>query len=306
MSDIVSYVDKARRANNQVAVISEALMKAPDDRGLRVSLASAQKLAARAEADAMDAAQEKHIDVVRYRLVERTRQDFRVNDVTRSLGAFQDLLSHTFHALKSGPKTRAGVTAEVRETTALNFGWTFPGSLGVVLLAPSEYNLFEGRFDATVAAMRDLVNSADEHEIKDAGKALGSAVVQKAFDWASANTKGDFDLDLQWRLSEGRMVGGLIEKTTFERFVDAVAVTRDVDSKVIASRGVLVGINSQTKTFHFVVPDGESFRGRFDDTFPAQHEWAINHPYEAELLAQTVLEYATNEERTTYRLRQLN
>ncbi len=306
MSDIGFYVSRARQAYSRVSAISEELAKNPSDMALRASLASAERLAARADIDALDMSREKHIDVVRYRLIERTRHDFRVNDVTQSLLAFQDLLSHTYLALTAGPRTRAGLTVDARDKTTLNFGWTFPGSLGVVLLAPSEHRLFEGRFDDTVAAMRDLVNSRDRDEVKDAGKVLGPAVVYKAFDWAKANTKGDFDLDLQWRLSEDRMVGGVIEKRTFEHFVDAVVTTNDVDTAPISTRGVLVGINSRTKSFHFVEPEGESYRGKLDDAFPSQHEWAINHAYDAEIVAQTTLEYATNEERTIYRLKNLN
>jgi hypothetical protein len=305
MSDIGFYINRARQAYSRVSAITEELAKNPADMALRASLTSAERLAARADADALDVSREKHIDVVRYRLVERTRQDFRVNDVTHSLWAFQDLLSHTYLALTSGPRTRAGLTTDARDKTTLHFGWTFPGSLGVVLLAPSEHKLFDGRFDETVAAMRDLVNSRDQDEVKDAGKVLGPAVVYKAFDWAQANTKGDFDLDLQWRLSEDRMVGGLIEKRTFEHFVDAVSTTNDVDSSLISTRGVLVGINSKTKAFHFVEPQGESYRGRLDDAFPSQQEWAINHTYDAEIIAQTTLEYATNQEQTIYRLRTL-
>lgn len=303
MSDVAFYVNRARQVYSRIAALSEELARNPSDAALRASLASAEKFAARVETDALDAAREKHIDVVRYRLVERTRTTFRVNDVTQSLASFQDVLSHTFYALQSGPRQRAGLTVEMKEKTTLNFGWTFPGSLGVVLLAPSEHTLFEGRFDDTVGALRDLINAADQDEIKDAGKALGPAVVQKAYDWAKANTRGDFDLDLQWRLSEDRIVGGLIEKPTFERFADAALVTQDVDVTPISTRGVLVGINSTTKTFHFVEPDGESYKGKLDDAFPSGHEWAINHTYEAELVARKVLAYATNEERTTYRLK---
>lgn len=305
MSDVAFYVNRARQIHGRIAALSEELAKNPGDTVLRASLVSATKMAARVEEDALDAAREKHIDVVRYRLVERTKAEFRVNDVSQSLASFQDMLSHTFYALQSGPRQRAGLTVDVREKTTLNFGWTFPGSLGVVLLAPSEHTFFDGRFDATVGAIRDLINSADQDEIKDAGRALGPAVVQKAYDWARANTRGDFDLDLQWRLSEDRVVGGLIEKPTFERFADAALVAQDIEVTPIETRGVLVGINSTLKTFHLVEPEGESYRGKLDDSFPAGHEWAINHTYDAKLIAQKIRMYATNEERTSYRLKNL-
>ena len=65
MSDIGFYVNRARQAYSRVSAISDALAKNPADMALRASLVSARRLAARADADALDMSREKHIDVVR-------------------------------------------------------------------------------------------------------------------------------------------------------------------------------------------------------------------------------------------------
>ena len=77
------------------------------------------------------------------------------------------------------------------------------------------------------------------------------------------------------------------------------------DTATLSVAGTLVGIDSKIKTFHFVIPDGDLFRGYLDEAFPLSVPWTVNRQYDAIILVETTLRFATGQETKRYRLRNL-
>jgi hypothetical protein len=306
MSEYGFYLDRARKASEMVSEMEAAVVRNPTDRGFRANLASALKLVARTEDELLSVAQREQVDVCRYRLVPVVVNEFAVRGVSRSLDTFQEMFSHIYDALIRGPRSRAGLPPERRQETTLEFGYTFSGSLGVVLVMPGQMSLFEAKFDRVLDTINLVFDIQDDEGLRNEAKKIGRAAIQKVFEWSQANTGAGFEIDLRWVTPGSLEKGRYIERKQFSRVAAIIERTIDSDITPFAATGTLVGINSKIGTFHFVVPDGDSYKGYLEDGFPATKEWAINHVYDAVIVTETTIRFATGEESRRYRLRSLN
>ena len=66
-----------------------------------------------------------------------------------------------------------------------------------------------------------------------------------------------------------------------------------------------MGFDSVFKTFHFVEPDGESYKGQIAKDFPTYQDWTVNRRYEAVIQSEVTTRFSTGEETTKYRLASL-
>ena len=87
------------------------------------------------------------------------------------------MFSQIYDAMTRGPRDRAGVPPERRQETALEFGYSFSGSLGVVLVMPGQLSLFEGKFDRTLDAINQMFEIQDDDHLRDAARNIGRAAI---------------------------------------------------------------------------------------------------------------------------------
>lgn len=290
------YMQRARSAAARAAELERALSVDPSNAALRINLRSAQRLFERAEAEFRDIATKEEKDIVRYRLVCASSDEYLLPDLSNSWSSFQQLFSTIFDAFSDGPKERARISAKRRIETSFGFAYSFSGSLGVVLTVPSAKNLFFGKFEQTVQAINEIFSIDDPDEVRDMARKIGRASVQKIFEWSRANSRAGFDLDLSWEPIGGRAFGQYIEQEKFTQIAEIIDATSDEESIAITEVGVLVGINTTRKTFHFVVPDGASYVGHLSPLFPSDKEWSVNKRYSAEISVKKTVKLATGQE----------
>jgi hypothetical protein len=277
----------------------------PRDLGLRMTLSSAVRMAERTERELYDAAISAQVDMCRYRLVKHIGEGFGLQSIARSLELFQEAISHVYDAITGQPKTRARITPEKMRESQLLFGYSYAGSLGVILLAPSERGMFFSKFDDVVKTINEIFDIQDNFELRDAAKAIGPAAIRKIYEWAEVNHDAGYDLDLRWTNSSSVEIGRYVEAKSFGRIANLISLTSDVETNRFRTQGVLVGFNSVFKTFHFVEPEGGSYKGPLADDFPLRQEWTVNKPYEAAIWEEITTRFSTGEQTRKYRLSEL-
>jgi hypothetical protein len=306
MSEYGFYLERARKASAMLTSMESAAVRRPHDAGLRLNVTSAQRLLARVENDLGAVAARDKVDLCRYRLVVSENSLFTVRGVSNSLRAFQEVFSFVYDALADGPKQTARLSRARHEETALEFGYSFEGSLGIVLIAPGQVSLFgEGKFDGTLDAINGVFDTSSEDALRDKVRALGRASIQKIYEWSNINFGEGFAVDLKWLTPSTIHKGRYLEWKEFERIASLIGRTSDSTIDTITAPGVLVGLSSVSKTFHFVIPDGETYRGQLAEGFPVSREWTINHPYIAEIGSDKITRLSTGEEITRHHLRSL-
>jgi hypothetical protein len=305
MSQYAFSLERARAAAAMVSGLEDRLAHNPDDLALRISLSSAVRMAERMERELYEVAASEQVDLCRYRLVRHTGPGFALSGVSRSLAAFQETVSYVYEALAGRPLKRPALTDNALRRSELLFGYSFAGSLGVVLLAPSERRLFDTKFDDVVKTIGEVFDTESNDELRDVAHTIGRAAVNKVFEWASANAEAGYDLDLRWTNSNSVEMGRYVQARQFGKLASLISLTSEVEHTQIRTEGVLVGFDSVFKTFHLVEPDGESYKGGLADEFPLRKDWTINRTYGAAIVKDDTTKFSTGETATKYRLVEL-
>ncbi|MDD2795911.1 hypothetical protein, partial [Acidocella sp.] len=89
------------------------------------------------------------------------------------------------------------------------------------------------------------------------------------------------------------------------RFITVIGHTSDSVTRPIRVQGVLVGLDSKTKRFRFVDPNGDDYAGPLSETFPAGAVWQVNDVYVADIEVEETVEYATDTKKQINRLKHL-
>ena len=302
MADYAFYLNRAREAAGLVSQMEAAFARDPSDRGMRVNLSTAIRMAERTERDLYSIAFAEQVDLVRYKLVRHVTDAFGLSGVSRSLELFQEAVTYVFEAVTGQPRERASLSEAARKESELQFGYSFAGSLGIVLVAPRPRDLFITNFDAVVKTIGEVFDVSDNYELRDAAKKIGPAAVRKLYEWSDVNYKAGYDLDLRWTNADSMESGRYLEIGKFRRLANLISLTSDIEERSVASRGTLVGFDSVYKTFHFVVPDGESYKGQLAADFPMHRDWTVNRMYDAKILSEVTTKFSTGGETTKHRL----
>lgn len=267
MSEIASVVERTRNAFASVSRLEAAIARAPHDRALQLNLAAMTKMAQQSQDQLFRFSEVNHIEVSTYRLLPELGDGYALPYVSQSLLEYQNLFSQIYDAKKNGPKVNAVVGDEAFQESLLEFAYSYSGSLGVVLLAHSDRDFFEGKLDPSIEALFQVLDIDSRDSVRDVASTLGTAVVKRIHDWSQANIRGGFAADVRWSKSDGRQLGEVVERRRMENIVNIISATSDERTRDISVVGHLIGGDLASGSFHFIVPNGEDYRGHL----PSQH-----------------------------------
>ena len=294
MSDYAYVAERARKAFSSVANLEKILDRNPRDKGILLNLSAMKKVAEQAQRELLRLAEINRIEVCNYRLIPYQSVGYALPFVAKSLLNYQNLFSQIYDAIRNGVlKERAVLGKDAEFESMLEYGYSYSGSLGVVLLAQSERDFFKGRLDEPIDALFQVLDIADTDSVKDVARSLGNAVVKRVFDWSVVNVEGKFSADVRWSRSDGRQLGQVVERRQMERIVDLVGATSDETSNPVNVRGMLVGTDLPARLFHFVVPGGDSYKGAFHKDLSIGKELVVGKLYDAEIVTFEKFHYAT-------------
>lgn len=293
MSDYASVVERTRKAFASVARLEAELARAPEDANLQVDLAAMNKLAVRSQQQLFALSETNHVEVCNYRLLPESADRYALPFVSQSLLSFQYLFTQIHDAFKNGPKPFATYGHEAFEESTLELAYTYSGSLGVVLLAPSDRDFFSGNLDRSIEALYQVIDIDSRDAVRDVAKSLGNAVVKRVHDWSQANIRGGFAADVRFNRSDGKQLGEVIERRRLENIVSIIQATSDSKTEEKIVTGHLVGGDIQSGAFHFVVPNGEDYRGKLSKDFSRDTEMTLGNRYRARIRETRTVTYST-------------
>lgn len=292
MSEIAFVVERTRKAFAAVSELEAAVSRAPGDRALQLNLAALRRMADQSQDQLYNYSQRAHIDICNYRLLPEAG-GYPLYYVTRSLLEYQNLFTQIYDAIKNGVKQRATFGKEAQEESSLELAYTYSGSLGAVLFSHSERTLLSGKLDSAIDALYQVVEIDSRKKVREIAGKLGNAVVKRVYDWSSVNVKGGYAADVRWNRSDGRQLGEVIERAKMEEIVEVIDATSDSTIKELEVTGILFGGNIGSGSFHFVVPDGEVYRGHLSEKTPLETEMTLGKWYRAKILENEKFHYAT-------------
>lgn len=305
MSDYGSVAEKARRAFASLARVEAAARLEPDSAALQIKLASRRRFAEEIKSRLYRISEMEQVEVCDYRLVPQYTERFALSHVSRSLLDYQNVFSQVYDAIKNGPKKRAIIGKEAEAESSLEFAYSYSGSLGVVLLAPSQRDFFTGQLDTSIDALFQVIEISNTFDVRDLAKSLGEAVVKRIHDWSEVNVKAGFAVDLQWSRSDGRKLANFVDVDQLQNIASVISATSDLEVTDIDITGTLVGVGYQTGFFHFVVANGEDYRGGLSEEYDRTSEVKVPGNYRAMISQSVTTHYATGREEKHYKLKRL-
>lgn len=307
MSDIAFAVERVREAFAMISQLEAALARDPFDKGLQMNLAATRKMALRSEEELLSFSGRQKIEVCKYRLVPETAEGFAVSAVSQSMGGYQSLFSQIYDAKKNGGKANAVIGREALSESELEFGYSYSGSLGMVLLTKGtgSQDMFGGTFNASIDALFEVLSIEKQSDVRRIAAELGLAVVKRLHAWSNANRKAGFAADVRWTRADGRQQGQVVDSDAMTAMVELIDATSDevIEKKNVV--GQLVGVDLKARTFHVIGPGGISYRGALAADFPAEESIVVGRPYNCVLVETSVTKYAADKVDRSFELEKL-
>lgn len=294
MSDYAYVADRARKAFASVAKLEAALARSPNDIALQINYRSMKRVANRAQEELESLSASNFIEVCKYRMIPFGHENYDLGIIARALLEYQNLFSQLYDSFRNGPKTNAKIGQEARNESALNFAYSYSGSLGVVLLSKADRDFISGNLDDAIEALYQIIEIDDMDSVRDIAYARGRAVVKRIYDWSNAHLEGGFSVDIRWNRSDGKILSEMVDIPRLQRISDFITKAADTKVEDIYIRGLLVGANRETRAFQISVPDGETYKGHFDEEFAIPDAMTVGGMYQAIIRTHDTYYYASD------------
>lgn len=303
MSDYVYFLDKLRETEGRIARMEAKLSEDPSDFGLEIGLRSLLAMQERLRFELAESAAQNQVEICDYRLLlDKLQSRYSAKAVALSIGAFQELFTMVYHVIQYGKRSRGRVGEETVGESTLDFGYVYTGSLGVVFTVPNENMLFEARLDEAIEQTFGIMKLESPEQVLDVARRLGLAPIRKLYDWSMANYRSGFATDITWRRGQTVKRAAYVSRADAAHMGTIISRSSSENIETLKVSGVLVGFDMNYRTFHFAVPDGETFQGRLGRTFATSPTVEVGGRFAATIQATHTVSFATDEERTSYTL----
>ncbi len=308
MPQVRPILDRLADLEASIERVSRETATAEGRLAMRMSLQSLEArreelLAALNEITAAD-----FIDICDYRLIPEKETDYSINMVTHALRSFQDMVTSIYDAITTRPKIRGSWDSASVVNSSFSFGYSYSGSLGIVLVIPNERLIggIESNLDRSVIVALEATKTKDPQAISRFAQEYGVSAVRYLYQWSKVHADYAVGAGIKWRRQE------LVRYETFEQFQEfrefCSLVERGSEpvEERIPLRAELLAFDAVNRRFRLGIPDAPDIRGTLADDFDATTPRTIHARYQASLTKRTVIRYATGKEDVAWSLDSLD
>lgn len=304
MSNLLDLQAQLQDTSEAIAKSEQALASQPASGPAKAMLRSFEKRRQALEERFFAAASLVGTDLCSYRFFSDGARP-SLSPICGALIDFQALYSLAYDAIKTGPKRRSRkVPQDVVDETSFSLGYTFSGSVGVVLTFDNRrLELFGTALDESMQAVASLASAKTSADILQCGRLLGVPAVRAAHKWASTHVASSLGAEIGWRKGKDVLLNLFLEPGDFSDLVATINNTTETIEEDIEVEGRLVGADVQRRTFHLILPTGEELRGNFSSSISPTQTFEVGRTYNTTLKRKVKVYYATEEEEgATYQL----
>lgn len=301
MSLVARISDQLKDANARIEELDRSLAARPNDLALRYMLGSIEKHRRELESDFEQTTAAIGVDVCNYRLFGEGAEV--AVGLFRALAEFQDFLTITFAAVKTGPRQTRRVGNEFTVATALGFSHSYAGSSGFVFTLPNERLLFdESALDAAFVSIFEMAKLRNVDGIRAYAAKYGRAVIRQLHDWSAIHADNDLGADIDWRRGEDIRSNVFVQPQELDQLRTLIEQTSDSEVETLVLRGRLSGVDATTGRFHFEPDDRPEIRGIISVSIDDEHSVPIPSRHRATIEVTRTYYFATEHEQTEYNL----
>lgn len=305
MSRLLEVQEQILQTNSAIVEIEDALLSNGGSFSLQATAASLLKRQRKLEDEFLEISNLRGVDVCSYRLLT-TGPKASLETLTSSLAAFQKLFSVVYEAIKNGRRETSRLSAESISATSFDFGYTFAGSVGVVLTIPNErLILADTDLDHAIEMIFKMANCESSEEILEFAQGLGTAPIACMSTWANSHTDSAIGANITWHRGEDIRSSLQADLPVFERIRDIINATSDTEEEEFEVEGQLVGADIQSSRFHMILSDETDLKGKFENAISPSQTVELPKRYKAFLRKTTVTIFSTNKKNAAHFLLRL-
>lgn len=306
MTTLFELAAELRQTHAAIRQMDQLIADHPDDDALELNMLAIQKRQRVLERQFAELANQKHIDVLNYRFIPEGGSSYPLNAVAGALASLQEAIAIVFDALKSVPKIRARISADVAAMTTLDFAYSYDGSLGFAFSIPNErLLLIESDLDRTISVLFRAIKATNREEITALAREIGAAGLRRIYKWSEHHSKFNIGAGIEWRRQLEVREEVNVQPSTLVRLQELIEESSPETREDITVDGVLMGIDVIADNFRLAVADGDDIRGHLADEFNRTEHWAVVTQYSALIEVRTKISYATDTEIKSYYLKHL-
>lgn len=304
MADLIDVLQKIKDTETALAKVRRLAAEHRNRPTIASTISSLQKRHRDLEELFERMTAKQYLDVCSYRLIPEHSETYSLWALTSTLGNFQDALALVYEAIKTGQrKDRASWSADVAQETALNFGYSFSGSLGFVFTLQNERLLLvDSTLDMAFRQLFEMMKANSSSDLAQYAKSLGVAPIRKLYKWATNHVEAGMSVDIKWQRNAEVRASLVVQQLELIRLREVISQTSDEKEEQLTLRGVLVGGDLVARAFHFDPASGDQIRGRFVESFKTREELRLGHTYTASLIKRIKTHYSTEKEDITWLL----
>lgn len=290
------------RLNDIEATISEIEGSATleDAFAYRLTLQSLEKRRDALREELNDVVQRNFIEICDYRIIPESSTSYAINAVAGALHNFQDLVTLLFDSDHKKPKQRARIDPTSVEKTRFDFGFSYAGSLGMVLTVPNERLIgIDSQLDVAIREAFDLMTAKTAEEIKAAALKFGPPVIRKLYAWSKVQRDYGLTADIKWLRGATVRSKVLVQSRESAEVCELIETKSDVTEDPLSVVATLVGFNVSNRRFTVELPEGELISGIFDREFSPSPR-TVPSRYSARLVKRTVVHYVVEKDDVTW------
>lgn len=243
-------------------------------------------------------------EVCNYRIIPST-QSVTLPGLGELLNLFQNLYSSIYDAILKGSRDRSRFSKETLSNSIFSFGFSYSGSLGLILTLPKESVLFgEAPSIAAFEKFHELINVNSTTAITEFGKNYGPSVLRSLYKWTKHHLEYRYNIDVSFLPPDSEEISFQMQKSSFERIFSLLNSTAEKTFTPINFEGQLVGIDTDNRTFHIKNSD-EDIKGFLAGDFSLNAPIEVLRFYKAKLLRESELKYSSDYEDHKYYLESL-
>lgn len=305
MIELAEIREKLELTNEAMARLAQNLREEPDKPGLIANMNSLRIIHKRLEDDFADAARRLGVRVCSYRLFPEGTDRQSMMGIGKAMVNFQSWLSVVYDAVKRGqPKETMALSNDVLNETMLDFAYSFPGSVGVVLTIPSRDTILGEHFEETIDVIAQMSKSHTANDLKKYSRKLGVAPIKAMYRWADELVESDLGADIEWSGKTAERKRLLIQKPELTALRAVIGATSDERSEIYTKTGTMEGFDVKAHSFHFEYK-GEKGRvisvfGKYNEAIESALPLPVKVPgkYKVTIQKSVRTKYSTEEDDT--------
>lgn len=305
MSILLDIIEKLQSTQDAIRKARELATKHPQDYAVLSNLESLEKRALSLESSFLSEANVAQLDVCTYRMFGDEGHRYPVLAVGSALRDLQRWFSTVYDALRNGPKQRAKIAPEVVQQSTLDFAFAFTGSVGIAMTVPSERMLIDNDLQRAMHKTIDMVRADSSDQIHYFAKEVGPASVRALYRWVKDHTATGTGAEIQWLRNKAELVKAILPPEHLVALGMAIEETSDQKEETLTLIGDLVGADIHRHTFHMAFDEAEEIRGTMADSIGVEYTVELPRRYTATIRKTSFVNYATDDEITTYHLTEL-